>query len=115
MSMTSRSAQRQLIPTERIEKRILLIRGQKVMLDVDLADLYRVSTGALNQAVKRNLKRFPKDFMFQLTSKEMDEILISQIVISSLGHGEEGTNPSLSPNKESRCCRRFSAVIVPFK
>lgn len=57
------------------------------MLDVDLADLYQVSTGALNQAVKRNLKRFPKDFMFQLTAKEIDEILISQIVISSLGHG----------------------------
>ena len=57
------------------------------MLDVHLADLYQVSTGTLNQAVKRNKKRFPKDFMFQLTLKEMDEILISQIVISSSGHG----------------------------
>lgn len=85
--MTSRSAQHQLIPTERIERCILLIRRKKVMLDVHLADLYQVSTGTLNQAVKRNMKRFPKDFMFQLTPKEMDEILISQIVISSSGHG----------------------------
>ena len=61
-----------------------MIRGQKVMVDSDLADLYRVPTKVFNQAVKRNLKRFPKDFMFRLTEKEM-KILRSQIVTSSWG------------------------------
>src|SRR4030042_6885619 len=59
-----------LIPVERIEQSILLIRGQKVMLDRDLARLYGVSTKVLNQAVKRNRDRFPDDFMFQLTLEE---------------------------------------------
>ncbi len=59
-----------LIPAERIEKAILLIRGQKVMLDRDLADLYGVATKVLNQAVRRNRKRFPEDFMFQLSKEE---------------------------------------------
>jgi hypothetical protein len=53
-----------LLPVERIERSILIIRGQKVMLDADLADLYKTSTKALNQAVKRNRGRFPADFMF---------------------------------------------------
>ena len=69
------------LPIERIEQAILLIREQKVMLDVDLAVLYEVPTKALNQAVKRNERRFPSDFMFALTR---DEIMrISQIVTSS--------------------------------
>ena len=55
-----------LIPMERIESSILLIRGQKVMLDADLAAIYAVSTKRLNEQVKRNLRRFPPDFMFQL-------------------------------------------------
>jgi hypothetical protein len=59
-----------LIPTERIERSILLIRGQKVMLDRELAALYGVTTGNLNKAVQRNPERFPSDFMFQLTSDE---------------------------------------------
>jgi hypothetical protein len=67
-----------------IETHIFMIRGQKVMVDSDLADLYRVPTKVFNQAVKRNLKRFPKDFMFRLTAKEM-KILRSQIVTSSWG------------------------------
>ena len=54
---------------EQIESRIFLIRGQKVMLDADLAELYGVEIRALNQAVKRNADRFPEDFMFQLTSE----------------------------------------------
>jgi hypothetical protein len=66
-----------------IETRILHLRGQKVMLDHDLAELYGVPTSALNQAVKRNLDRFPADFMFQLTSEE-GQILKSQLVISRL-------------------------------
>src|SRR5207237_1645481 len=59
-----------LIPAERIEHSILLIRGQKVILDRDLGDLYGVETKTLNRAVRRNLDRFPSDFMFQLTLKE---------------------------------------------
>jgi hypothetical protein len=59
-----------LIPVETIEKKILLIRGHKVMLDSDLAMLYEVETFNLNKAVKRNIDRFPEDFMFQLTKEE---------------------------------------------
>jgi len=69
-----------------IEKMIYVIRGKKVMLDSDLAKLYEVDTRTLNQAVKRNIKRFPSDFMFQL-SKQEHEDLISQIVISKTGRG----------------------------
>jgi len=79
-----------LIPAERIERRILLLRGQKAMLDFQLAELYEVETKALNQAVKRNLERFPKDFMFQLTEEESDVILRSQSVTSTI---EDGSNP----------------------
>lgn len=63
-----------------IQNRIYEIRGERVMLDFDLADLYEVETRILNQAVKRNIKRFPKDFMFQLTTEEWND-LRSQIVI----------------------------------
>ena len=58
------------IPEEVVEGKILLVRGQKVMLDSDLAALYGVETKALNRAVKRNGERFPEDFMFQLTKEE---------------------------------------------
>ncbi len=75
-----------LIPVERIESRILLIRGQKVLLDSDLAELYGVETRRLNEQVKRNIERFPSDFMFQLDHKEF-AVLISQIATSSSGHG----------------------------
>ncbi len=70
----------QMIPQEIIEKKIFLIKGQKVMLDRDLAELYGVETRILNQAVKRNIDRFPKDFMFILTREEI--MRISQFVIS---------------------------------
>ena len=73
-----------LISTEKIESKIYLIRGKKVMLDSDLAELYNVETKILLQAVKRNKDRFPEDFMFQLVQKEY-EILRSQIVTSSWG------------------------------
>ncbi|MDE6877575.1 MAG: ORF6N domain-containing protein, partial [Odoribacter sp.] len=67
-----------------IQSKIYEIRGQRVMLDRDLAELYQVETRVLNQAVKRNIERFPEDFMFQLTEEEW-QILKSQIVISSWG------------------------------
>jgi len=72
-----------LIPIERIENKIYLIRGHKVMLDRDLAEMYGVKTFVLNQAVKRNKDRFPEDFLFSLTRQEI--LSISQFVISSLG------------------------------
>jgi len=72
------------IPVERIERRILMIRKQEVMLDVDLAELYEVDTGGLNRAVRRNATRFPEDFMFQLTDKEFED-LRCQFGISSWG------------------------------
>lgn len=64
-----------LIPVEVIEKRIFLIRGCKVMIDRDLAELYLVKTMVLNQAVKRNMERFPEGFMFKLTAKEKNELI----------------------------------------
>ena len=67
--------QKSFVPAERIEQSILLIRGQKVMLDADLAVLYEVPTKALNQAVKRNERRFPPDFMFQISKKEKNELV----------------------------------------
>jgi hypothetical protein len=67
---------------ERIEKAILIIRGERVMLDADLAALYGVPTKVFNQAVKRNKKRFPSDFMFQLSNQELSD-LRSQIVTSN--------------------------------
>ena len=73
-----------LVPPERIERSILMIHGHKVMLDADLAELYQVEPQVLVQAVKRNIARFPEDFMFQLTEEEFSN-LKSQIVISSCG------------------------------
>lgn len=75
-----------LIPAERIESRVLLVRGEKVPIDADLAELYGVTTGALNQAVKRNASRFPADFMFQLSDEESEFLLKSQIVTSKEGN-----------------------------
>lgn len=73
-----------VIPDEIIVSKIYFIRGYKVMLDSDLAELYQVETKRLNEQVKRNIKRFPEDFMFQLTDKEW-EILKSQFATSSWG------------------------------
>ena len=74
------------VPSENLDRLIYEIRGQKVMLDSDLARLYSVPTFRLNEAVKRNRDRFPDDFTFQLTREEFAN-LISQIAISSSGHG----------------------------
>ena len=76
-----------LIPVERIERTILRLRGHNVMLDADLARLYGVTTKRFNEQVKRNVRRFPADFMFQLTQEEYAD-LKSQIATSSAtGHG----------------------------
>ncbi|MDO8291697.1 MAG: ORF6N domain-containing protein [Gallionella sp.] len=76
-----------LTDVESVSQRILLIRGQKVMLDTDLADLYGVPTKRFNEQVKRNLDRFPADFMFQLTEDEY-ESLRSQSATLKIGRGQ---------------------------
>ncbi len=84
---------REIVPQEIIQQKIFLIRGHKVMLDKDLAQLYGVTTGNLNKAVNRNLNRFPDDFMFRLTKEEFKNLIFhfgtsnlkSQNVISSWG------------------------------
>ena len=81
------------IPEERIASKILLIRGHKVMLDSDLADVYGVTTRALNQAVKRNQARFPEDFVFQLNTEEVEELNRSQSVTGSQKHRDPRFRP----------------------
>ena len=80
--MTKENKDKSLIPEERIEQKILIIRNQKVILDSDLAVLYGVSTKVLNQAVKRNMNRFPENFMFQLNVEEVEN-LRSQFVTAN--------------------------------
>ncbi len=77
---------KELILVEMIERKIYLIRGHKVMLDSDLAELYEVPTRRLNEQIKRNIARFPSDFMFQLNAEEAEN-LRSQIATSSSRHG----------------------------
>src|SRR5437660_1552611 len=97
-------AHQELVPVEIIERRILLVRGHKVMLD--LADLYEVTTGNLNKAVKRNLKRFPEDFMFQLTKEEADDLRF-QIGISKAAGGRVKVSSHVNhgPAQSSRLAR----------
>jgi hypothetical protein len=82
--MPKKAIHKSVLPAETIASKIFLIRGQKVMLDRDLAELYGVQTKVLKQAVRRNSDRFPSDFMFELTKKEFEN-LRSQIVTSSWG------------------------------
>jgi len=74
------------VPIEQIGRAIYLIRGQRVMMDSDLARIYGVTTTRLNQQVNRNRKRFPEDFVFRLTRREFDNLML-QIATSSLGYG----------------------------
>jgi hypothetical protein len=108
-----------IISVADIESRIFLIRGQKVMLDADLAVLYGVETFNFNKAVKRNVDRFPEDFMFQLTKGELGEkgceeadSLRFQIGMSKALRGEaaEDTFPMPLRNRAWRCFRAFSTV-----
>ncbi len=81
------------VTPEFIDRRIHVIRGQKVMLDSDLAELYQVPTIRLNEQVKRNITRFPQDFMFQLTSDEHARVNSSQIAMSSRKHRGSAYKP----------------------
>src|ERR1035437_9883523 len=119
------------IPNETIISRILFIRGKKVMFDSDLAKLYEVETGDLNQAVKRNKERFPDDFMFQLNNLETRNLrcqfgtssLISQIVISNRGGSrhnpfvftEEGVAMLSSVLKSKKAIQVNIQIIRTFK
>jgi hypothetical protein len=82
--MSKKSSSETLIPTERIESRIMVMRQEKIMLDFHLAELYGTETRALKQAVKRNIERFPSDFMFEINEDEINS-LVSQNVIPSKG------------------------------
>ena len=110
--MKTKVVSKNILPVERIEQRIFLIRGKKVMLDSDLAELYGVSTKRLNEALKRNSEKFPPDFMFQLTRPESELLrsqfetsnlrsqiatssLKSQDVISRKGHGGRRYSPNV--------------------
>jgi hypothetical protein len=95
-----------LIPIERIEKAIYLIRGEKVMLDRDLAALYGEATKVLKQAVRRNIARFPDDFMFVLNPAEFQNWR-SQFVTSNADRKGLRYAPWHSPNTESSCYRPF--------
>jgi hypothetical protein len=92
----------EIIPSERIESQIYLLRGQKVLLDRDLAELYGVETRVLNQTVGRNSERFPEDFMFSLTRDEIRNL--SQIPACSIRH-EPSPSTSASCAPSSACGR----------
>jgi hypothetical protein len=91
-NLAGEGAELRVVAAQAIEKRILVVRGRQVMLDEDLADLYGVETRVLVQQVRRNEKRFPTDFMFQLSSDEFSN-LKSQSVMSSGGHGGRRKRP----------------------
>lgn len=118
-AMPSKSA-KLLIALDRIPNQILLIRGQRVMLDTDLAAIYGVTTKALNQAVRRNAERFPSEFAFRLTPQEFTD-LTSQFVTSSDGRGGRRYRPMaftehsvamLSSVLRSRAAIRVNVEIV---
>ncbi len=96
-----------IIPVERIQNRILLIRGQKVILDSDLAQLYGVPTKRLNEQVKRNAERFPTDFVFRLSREEFNG-LIAQFATSN---GEQGQKAEVVANCDHLQRLKFSPVL----
>src|SRR5436309_8844863 len=96
-----------IISQQQIESAVLVLRGEKVLLDADLAAMYGVTTGALNQAVQRNRGRFPPDFMFRLTKDELEN-LKSQFVISR--SGTESTQAQLATG--SQTALRFQFAIL---
>lgn len=112
----------QIIPAEIIEQRIFLIRGQKVMIDRDLADLYDVETKNLNRQVKRNALRFPSEFMFQLNKKEKIELVANWHRFDSLKHSvtmpyvftEHGVAMLSSVLKSERAIKMSIQIIKAF-
>ena len=102
-----------IVPVEYIERRIYLLREQKVMLDSDLADLYQVTTGNLNLAVKRNRIRFPADFMFQLT-KDENASLVLQSAIAKRGRDSRAHRRNIrivQPTPQARTCAQRAPLV----
>ena len=112
---------RAAIPAQRIERAILLLRGHKVLLDTELAKLYGVETRVLVQAVKRNLARFPQDFMFQLDAQEIDALRSQSVISNTPGRGgrryapyaftEQGVAMLSSVRSGSGCLNSFPRFI----
>ena len=96
---------------ELIERRIYVFRGQKVMIDSDLAELYQATTGNLNLAVHRNKARFPQDSMFRLSANEAKSLQLHSA--RPKGRGGRGTLPDASTEQEWRCFRAFFAASGP--
>ena len=98
MAKRSTTGRKTLMLSEAVEGKILFIRGHRVMLDADLAEVYRVTTKRLNEQVKRNRSRFPEDFMFRLTAQEVGELNRSQIATGSQKHRDPRSHPTPSPS-----------------
>jgi len=109
--MPEHHPQESLIPVERITSQIYLIRGHKVMLDSDLAQLYGVDTKILNRAVRRNKDRFPEDFMFQLRAEE-EKSLRFHFGTSKEGRGGRRYRPYVFTEQGVAMLSSFCAVIV---
>jgi hypothetical protein len=87
---------KEIVPVQSIARRILYLRGQKVLLDFDLASLYGVATKVLNQAVRRNRERFPNDFMFQLTTEEVQRLRSQIVTLNMQGIGDQSVGANRS-------------------
>ena len=90
-----------------VKSKIYTIRGQKVMLDFDLAQMYEVKTGSLNQSVKRNIERFPDDFMFQLNDDEWEEWKSQHVTSNSIGNKDKSDLLSQNVTAKSLMKKRF--------
>ena len=102
-----------IIPDETIIRKIYMLRGQKVMLDFDIAALYEVATKVLNQSIKRNIERFPEDFMFRLTLKEW-EAMRSQFVTASSEAIEKQQDGDMRSQTETASQKKRNIGITPF-
>ncbi|MBE0608019.1 MAG: ORF6N domain-containing protein [Dehalococcoidia bacterium] len=91
-----------LVPAERIESAILVVRGHRAMLDTDLAELYGVETRALVQAVRRNIERFPADFLFPLTSEEVEGLRSRSVISNPEGRGGRRCGATIAANLKER-------------
>ena len=103
---------KELITTDDIRSKVYIIRGQQVMLDKDLAEIYGYDVKRLNEQVKRNINRFPEDFMFQLKASEITESLKSQIATLNISKNKRGILkrcPLRLQSKESICLLRYFA------
>ncbi len=104
-----------LIPAARIERRILLLRGEKVMLDSDLAELYGVEARVLNQAVKRNIERFPEDFMFRLSPEETKLVVEFQVLASSLNSSQSVMSSAKGLKIKASLASNSSQIVTSSK